>query len=258
MKALIGYTGFVGTNLLNQQQFEGLYNSKNISDIAGKSYDEVICAGAPAAMWIANSKPDEDLAGIQKLITALGQVQAKHVTLISTVAVYPKPNGKDERDAPETAAQLPYGKHRMLLEQFVAQHFSSHTIVRLPGLFGLGLKKNAIYDLIHNNNLNQVDARATYQFYNLAHLTSDIQRARENRINLLNISSEPTTVKEVAQEAFGIEFTNEITTPGFTPAFFDYRSVHSQLWGRADGYLYGKATVLAELKTFVASQRGSR
>jgi putative intracellular protease/amidase len=60
-KALIGYTGFVGSNLQTQIKFDDFYNSKNIQDIKNKEYDVVYCAGAPAANWIANQKPTEDL-----------------------------------------------------------------------------------------------------------------------------------------------------------------------------------------------------
>ena len=41
--ALIGYTGFVGSNLLNQYEFTACYNSKNIQEIHGKDYDLCIC-----------------------------------------------------------------------------------------------------------------------------------------------------------------------------------------------------------------------
>ena len=65
--ALIGYTGFVGSNLLRQRAFDATYNSKNIGDIAGREFELLVCAGAPAAKWLANSKPDEDAANLDRL-----------------------------------------------------------------------------------------------------------------------------------------------------------------------------------------------
>ena len=41
-KALIGYTGFVGSNLQAQIKFDDFYNSKNIQDIKDKEYDVVV------------------------------------------------------------------------------------------------------------------------------------------------------------------------------------------------------------------------
>ena len=35
--ALIGYTGFVGSNLLRQRAFDATFNSKNIEQISGRS-----------------------------------------------------------------------------------------------------------------------------------------------------------------------------------------------------------------------------
>ena len=58
--ALIGYTGFVGGNLLRQFAFTDLYNSTNIETIAGRAYDLIVCAGAPGVMWKANKEPALD------------------------------------------------------------------------------------------------------------------------------------------------------------------------------------------------------
>ena len=51
--ALIGYSGFVGGNLLRQRSFDACFNSSNIEAIAGRSFDLVVCAGAPAEKWKA-------------------------------------------------------------------------------------------------------------------------------------------------------------------------------------------------------------
>ena len=42
--ALIGYTGFVGMNILQQKPFMFLYNSKNIEEIKGKEFDLIVCS----------------------------------------------------------------------------------------------------------------------------------------------------------------------------------------------------------------------
>lgn len=249
--ALIGYSGFVGGNLLSQQSFTHTYNSKNIGEIAGQEFDLVVCAGAPAAMWIANKEPEKDWACLQTLMTPLATVTAKHVVLISTIAVYPRPVEVDEDSPVDVNASTPYGKHRFALERFVADSFDA-TIVRLPGLFGPGLKKNIIYDFLHNNNLHQVNARSVYQFYDLRNLTKDIAIARKEGIRLLNISSAPTSTAEVASSCFGLEFQN---VPAGTPAFFDYRSKYAARWGGAGGYLYSKEQTLAALRRFVDEER---
>ena len=52
--ALIGYTGFVGSNLEATHEFGARYNSKNIAEIEGQSFGHLVCAGAPAKKWYAN------------------------------------------------------------------------------------------------------------------------------------------------------------------------------------------------------------
>src|SRR5947209_18546431 len=95
-RALIGYTGLVGGTLLRQTRFDDLYNRGNIESIAGRSYDLLVCAGAPAQKWLANREPGPDRANLERLMTALATVKARQVVLISTVDVWPIPVDVDE------------------------------------------------------------------------------------------------------------------------------------------------------------------
>jgi hypothetical protein len=126
--------------------------------------------------------------------------------------------------------------------------------VRLPGLFGTGLKKNAVYDLLHDNNLDQIDADSVYQFYCLNHLWDDIEIARKSGFKLVNFATEPTSIREIAREGFGLDFNNKVA--GREPAYYDFHSIHAERYGGSGGYLYGKEAVLADLKNFVSRERG--
>ena len=117
-KALIGYTGFVGSNL-KDNTFEGLYNSKNIENIQNKHYNLIICAGVPAEKWRANKKPEKDLKNIRRLIKNLGKVTADEFILISTIDVYPNTINVDEDTLINKKLLNPYGTNRVLLEEFV-------------------------------------------------------------------------------------------------------------------------------------------
>ena len=90
---LIGHTGFVGGNLVRQYAFEDCYNSRNIEQIRGRSYDLLVCCGVSAVKWQANQFPAEDRAGIDRLLENLASVTAARSILISTVDVYPSANG---------------------------------------------------------------------------------------------------------------------------------------------------------------------
>ena len=48
MDALIGHTGFVGSNLTNKHTFPALFNSTNIEEMRGGTFDSVVCAGVQA------------------------------------------------------------------------------------------------------------------------------------------------------------------------------------------------------------------
>ena len=249
--ALIGHTGFVGGNLQAQRHFDDCYNSKNIDDISGKHYEVVVCAGVPAAKWIANREPIKDRENIERLTSNLANVSADKFILISTVDIYPVPVGVDEDSPIDIDICQPYGKHRLQLEHFVANRFDA-LIVRLPGLFGHGLKKNVIYDFLHENNIGQINPRSVFQFYSLKHLTHDINIGLKNNLKVLNIASEPTSVGEVAWICLGHEFVNDIDTPA---ARYDYRSRYARLFGGHNGYLYSKEQVLSDLWGFVVNER---
>jgi nucleoside-diphosphate-sugar epimerase len=249
----VGYTGFVGGNLAAQHGFDAFYNSRNIEAIAGQSFDLLVVSGMPAAMWIANQDPAADRAVLDRLIGCLRQARANRVVVMSTVAVYPVPVEVDEDSLIDSTAQTPYGRHRLLLEQAVAQYFPHSLAVRLPGLFGKGLKKNAVYDLLHDNEVHKVNAASVYQFYNLDRLWRDVMIALSAGLRVINFATGPVSMRQVAEEAFGSPFTND---PGTAPARYDMRSRHAGLFGGCDGYLYGRRQVLDELRGFVDRERG--
>lgn len=158
MDALIGDTGFVGAILAGQHDFGGRFNSRTIGEAAGRRFETVVCAAAPGSMFEANRFPDKDRERIDDLIEGLATIEAGRFVLISTVAVLAGFSAEDERtDAFET--QTPYGVNRRRLEAFVADHFRDHLIVRLPALFGPGLKKNFLFDIMNPMPSMLTDAR---------------------------------------------------------------------------------------------------
>jgi nucleoside-diphosphate-sugar epimerase len=246
--ALIGYTGFVGGNIAIQHSFDDLYNSKNISEIEGKEYDLVVSAANRAEMWKINQEPEKDLAEINEFIDHISKVKIKKLVLISTVGVYKNPNNATEDTSIETEGLTPYGINRYHLEQFCQDNFDT-TIVRLPGLFGNGLKKNVIFDLLNDNNVDRIHKDGVYQYYNLGNIWKDIQIALDNNLPLVNLATPPVSTEEVARECLGIEFTN--TPEDVKPAFWDMHSKYAAIYQGEDAYLYTKSQELADIKFFV-------
>ena len=69
--ALIGYTGFVGSNLLNLKKNLFKFNSKNIYKIEKQKFNVVICAATSSKIWLAKKNPKLDKQKISFLIKYL-------------------------------------------------------------------------------------------------------------------------------------------------------------------------------------------
>lgn len=247
--ALIGHTGFVGTNLRAARLFDVLVNSTNVEELRGKSFELVVCAGARAEKWKANRDPDSDLAGIERLTNVLHDVRARRFVLVSTVDVFETPLSIDESAIAD--ARHPYGRHRRLLEVLCARQFPT-LVVRLPALFGPGLKKNALFDLLHDNQVEKIHPDATYQFYDVRWLWPDVEKAQAADLQLVHLVTEPIAMREIASRCFG----RELQAPAGAPARYDVRSRHAALWGGAGGYVRRRGEVLAALEAFVEEERG--
>ncbi|QDH33577.1 hypothetical protein [Porphyrobacter sp. YT40] len=146
---LIGHTGFVGGALLRQTRFDACFNSANIAAIDGQSFGTLVCAAAPGSMIEANRAPERDAAQIEALIARLAQVRAERFVLVSSIAVLADFAGGDDESTGAFQQDLAYGRHRRTLEAFVEERFPGSLIVRLPALFGRGLRKNFLFDLMN-------------------------------------------------------------------------------------------------------------
>ena len=303
--ALIGYTGFVGSNLLNQYEFTACYNSKNIHEIHGKDYDLCICAGVRAPKWIANEQPIKDLNDIQALMDHLSRAEIQTMVLISTVDVYPDRENVDENTVIDESRLVPYGFNRRYLEKWVEQTYPKHLIVRLPGLLGMGIKKNFIRDILYpmpllfndnfmrhikaemshedfvfiekhypkqgvNYSFDQTDEQAvkavldrygissllftdsedSFQYYPLMELRKHIDTCLSHDIRIINLVSEPVQAKEVYHYLTGKHFRNELPR---MKQVYDLKTIHSDVLGGKEGYLYAKTEMLEIIRKFVTN-----
>ena len=300
-KLLVGHTGFVGSNLAAQTDFDGLYNSKNIEEAYGQGGDVLVYSGLRAEKFLANRRPDLDHDMIEQAERNIERIGCACTVFISTVDVYPDPRGVDETTPIDASELAPYGANRLEMEGWLARSCPRHLIVRLPALFGKNLKKNFLYDLTHpvpgmlSDDLHArlgaaepliergyaqneygfwqlvpgakkdgalteafaragfdsksfTDSRSRFQFFNLAHLWGLIERALDEGIELLNVTSEPVSAAEVYAHVYGGEFVNEVAARPFD---YDMRTVHAEALGGSDGYLYDRQTVLAEIADFL-------
>lgn len=251
--ALIGATGFVGGNLRRAAPFDDLYHSQDIDSIRGRSYELVVCAGARADKWRINAEPETDRAELARLRAALAEVETERLLLVSTVDVYPDPAGVDEESPIELDAIAPYGRHRLELERWCEERFDTLTL-RLPGLFGPGLKKNIVFDLLHDHRVEHVDPRGRFQLFDVRRAWEVAEAAWRSGLRRVNVTAEPVSAGEIARELFG----RELPALGGTFPSYDVRSRHATFFGGQAGYLFSRAETLAGLERFVAEERRRR
>lgn len=212
----------------------------------GESFEQVVCSGIQAVKWWANKNPKDDWIAIKKLLDVLDSIDTQHFTLISTVDIYKNPVNVDEFTAIETEGLHPYGLHRYRVEQWVRERFPNALIVRLPGLYGKGLKKNLIYDILCKKDLSGFHENSRFQFYQLDRLSTDIGIASDNHLTSINLAVEPIQVTTAINAINGDSYKNETEYP---PVTYDMRTVHGHLWCR-NSYIENAAECLSGIREF--------
>ncbi len=223
MNALIGHTGFVGGVLSKDIPNCDFYNSENIKDIKGKKYTNIFCCGVSGVRWWANQNPNEDWLRIESLINNLKDVQCHKFFLISTIAV------EDNE---------PYGVNRKRVEDLIEELFPSVVIYRLPSVYGDGLKKNLLFDMLNDSLRSPINLEHTMQWYNVNNLYNDI--LSNTALGVHEFYNEPITHKELT-ELFDKDFNtiSDKTVEG-------YKTIKPK-----GGYLYPSHVVKEQLKKYI-------
>ncbi|WP_052402361.1 NAD-dependent epimerase/dehydratase family protein [Muricoccus aerilatus] len=254
--ALIGHTGFVGGTLARGRHFGTLVNSKNTEALRGRHFDLLVCAGVSAVKWLANKEPEADRAGIARLTDALAETRAEEFVLISTVDVYPNPvEAADEATPIDAAANHAYGRHRLELEEWVKARFPKVRIIRLPALFGAGLRKNALYDLLNGNMVESINPAGVFQWYPMERLLSDIEIVRRSGLPLVNLVPEPLAMGRIIDRFF----PGAPVGPAKQPApLYDLHTRHGALFSPAPPphYMLSAEEVLDAMGRYVAEEKG--
>ena len=240
---VLGATGFVGRNLCHQLQVDHQYHRPNIDQLAHESLDWLIVSAMPAVKWWANQHEEEDLENLHKLKASLRNAKTHKLILISTVDVFPDPYLVTEATDIELSRCHPYGKHRLLLEHFVQDYFDA-LIIRLPGLFGEGLKKNIIYDYLNDNQTEKIDTRHQFQFYDLDNVGQDLHYFAQQPWPVINLATAPISALEVQTLCTGSR-QEQVTVE--QPIRYDFKTQFTD-----SGYFYTQQDVTGQLQRFVA------
>jgi hypothetical protein len=215
-------------------------------------FDLLVCAGVRAVKWWANQNPECDLTAIHALVQHLRKARSREVIVISTIDVYPEPVQVDERSTIHGKSNHPYGQHRLEFEDQMRSLFERVRVVRLPGLFGPGLKKNVIYDLMHDNQLDQIHPESCFQYYCLSDLWRHVTRVRTNDLDLVNLATEPIANRTLIARHFPMKQTGG---GAGIASVYDVRTRYAQeLAGNGD-YVFSSAQIHDRLSAYLAGER---
>jgi hypothetical protein len=186
IRALIGHSGVVGRSLLAQQSFDLLFDSKNIHTLPEHKIDQLVVA-APSGNRLAINRDAEmhrqDQANIQQIITQIYHAHPTHVVLFSTVDAVTAPDSK-------------YGQNRHWLEQGL-QRYHATTVYRLCTLIGKEIRKNILYDIKHDQFLDQINCDSEFQWCLLDDLGQLVNTAKPGTVQ--DIVSEPIVNADILQ-----------------------------------------------------------
>lgn len=247
--ALVGHTGFVGSNLAASAAFDDVYNSTTIGDIRGQHYDLVVSAAGRADSHRINEHGEQDRRELDELIDHLCHAEIGKLVLVSTVCVYPGGTTPDESSPVSGEGLLPYGRNRVHVERVVSARMDT-LIVRLPQLYGRNMKKGIVYDLANDYRIEHIRPRVCFQLYHLARLWHDIETALDRGLAALNIATPPLSCGRIARDVFGRDL-GPGEDPGPDPYTKDMRTRYSALFDGPPGYLHSAERELAELRSFI-------
>jgi len=169
---LIGANGFVGSAfarmLTTLPDLELVaVTRQNYNRFAGTQSDLVVEAACNSRKYLADEQPQAefDASVAHRLRTLLDFPALCHLH-ISSADVYSDLASLDatrEDTAPDPAKTSRYGLHKLLAEQLVRHYADKWLIVRLAGMVGPGMKKNPVFDILHQQPL-RIHPDSKYQF----------------------------------------------------------------------------------------------
>jgi len=144
--ALIGASGFVGRAFEHVLRKSGTHQVVSVTrasfdDLSKEEYDLIIHTAMPSKRWWAMNHPLDDFdATVGLTAKILYQWKFKKLLLVSSVSA-------------RIQLDHPYGRHKYLAEELVLKQTANHLVCRLGGLYGAGLDKGVIFDMMQGNQV---------------------------------------------------------------------------------------------------------
>jgi len=249
MKLIIGSTGLVGKTICENIKFDHYFNTSNIKtfNTIAKDGDELFLSCLPATKWVVNKDIIGDLQNIYDIISLISGITYSKVTLISTIDVYGDSPFESNESHPINVGKLNYGSNRYFFELLIREFVKTNNlkIFRLPALFNKHIKKNILFDLINQNNVELINYNSQYQWYNLNNLSKDIEEYSSKYPNeiVFNLFPEPINTIDIVNL-----FPNLINKVSFSDNKIIYNFTTQY---HISGYISDKNKVLSEIKLLI-------
>jgi len=188
-----------------------MFNSSNILDFKKEVHDESILylSCLPATKWLVDKNIQKDLNNILKITSAINEIKFDKIILISTIDVYCESPMHSDEDVFPLIKTLNYGSNRYFFEMLIRKTFTYNDlkIFRLPSLFGKYIKKNIVYDLLNNNNIDKININSSYQWYDLNDLVNDINYLSYEfpKSTIFNLFPEPIETNYLIKKIFELK-----------------------------------------------------
>jgi nucleoside-diphosphate-sugar epimerase len=168
---VIGAAGFVGAAFVRHVRAAGYpvveVTRERYPEVACQRYDVVVDAAASSSKVLAENEPFADFERtVAHRMRTLADFPAGLHVHVSSVDVYDdlaSPETTVETVVPTPSRQSHYGFHKYLAEQCVVHFAPRWLIVRLAGMVGPGLRKNPVFDILHDAPL-RIHPDSAYQF----------------------------------------------------------------------------------------------
>jgi len=245
MNILVGNTGFVGKNLKEKINFDYQFNSSNIEKLLEcPSGSDIYLSCLPATKWKVNQNLYQDIQTINELINIIKNNKYNNVYLISTIDVYSNSPLEVNENYNPNFSSLNYGSNRLFFEYYLKEVIDCKNfyVFRLPALFGKHLKKNIIFDLINNNQLEKINLNSYYQWYDLNDLADHIRQLSSLDGGVFNLFTEPVYTRDLVKTFFPnkkIGYFGDVIN-------YNYKTKYHKT-----GYVYDSQETLLKIKNFL-------
>ncbi len=168
---VVGAQGFVGSAVVRRFSRTDAtlipVTRQNYAQLRGTSCDVLVECACNSKKFLSDSDPRAEFElSVTHRLHSLCDFPAQYHIHVSSVDVYSDLDSPatTREDSPIDASRTSnYGLHKLLAEQLVRHYAQQWLIVRLAGMVGPGLRKNPVYDILHNMPL-RIHPDSQYQF----------------------------------------------------------------------------------------------